>query len=100
MAMYIDENNAKQAISNIVTDVTTDFSINILKRKHISAIKKNVIYGLKVKQDISNEDLFNTFMELELKNDNGLHVQESEIFMENGTLKELFLISCTIEIDI
>ena len=98
MGVYIDESTAKKAVEDIVKEHTLDYSIYVVKRKVKSPILKTVILGIKLKQDDNNESLFNEFMTHEIQNNQGMNILESEVYLENRALKELFLLSTDVKI--
>ena len=95
--MYIDENEAKTAIENVVKNYTDDFRIYPIKRKAENLKKKVVFFIVQVLVNEQNEELFNDFM-LKAVEDDNMEIIESSIKEDAKSLKELFLVKCQIDV--
>lgn len=97
MGSHITKEQAKKMIVDTVEKYTKDYELYLAKRKVKNRISKTLVYGLKVKEDENNEDLFDDLVKLEVSG-NDVGVVESEMILENRKNKELFLIKADVMI--
>ena len=98
MGSYIDESAAKAEVEAIVVEHFDDYSIYVAARKFKTPLVRTVIFGIKTKHAQQGEQLFDAFMKNELENIGTPHVIESEVYLENRVLKELFLVSADVSV--
>lgn len=98
MGCYINENEAKTALENIVKDFSSDALIYVRKRATKSPIRKIVTYAVVFVYDESNEEIYNAFLKYDIEENKETKILQSETFLENATKKEVFFVECLVEI--
>ena len=98
MGCYINENEAKTALEDIVKDFTSNFLIYVRKRATKSPIRKVVTYAVVFVYDESNEEIYNAFLKYDVEENKETKILQSETFLENATKKEVFFVECLVEI--
>ena len=94
--MYVNEDEAKKAITDIAELNTTDVSVHLLRRKPNDLVSKSVFFAMTVSPK-DGEKFFNDFMEA-TASDERLEVIESQIEVENKNAKEIFLIKTIVRV--
>lgn len=97
---YKNENEAKEAIEEIVKEHTNDYAIYIRARKTKSAIIRRVTFALVLQAYSDNNALlYNLFMKKYRSMESFLYVIGSDTFVDNQKKKEYFFIDAEIEVN-
>jgi len=95
--MYLNKDEVKQELEEIVKKQTDDFSITLFKRKVLNAKEVSVIFAVKVKHNEQADLLLLDLMQANARGKN-LELLETAIEEENKTLKEVFFVQGVINI--
>lgn len=100
MLSNISLEEAQEKVEAVVKVFTNDYKIVVARRVKENALEKKITFGITVKkEDTKDEELFDKLASLTFE-DTDFDDLKSEAFVEDRTVKEVYLLTALVKIEI